>query len=157
LLNPSIPRDLETICLKCLEKEPARRYATAQAVADELGRFLESKPIVARQVGPAGKAWKWCRRKPALAGMGMSLTLTFVLGMAGVLWQWHQARQNAQAELRQRERAVTSELLERQSTYAADMLLAQQALAGNNHALALSLLDKYRPKGRPKSEVRSPK
>lgn len=70
LLQPSLPRDLETICLKCLEKEAPRRYQTAQELADDLGRFLESKPIRARPVGAIGKSWKWCRRRPALAAMG---------------------------------------------------------------------------------------
>ena len=92
-LNPAIPRDLETICLKCLEKEPPRRYSTAQALAQDLGRFLDDKPIQARPVGVAGQAWKWCRRRPALAGMGAALVLTFALGLAGVLWQAHRARQ----------------------------------------------------------------
>ncbi|MHC1767460.1 MAG: WD40 repeat domain-containing serine/threonine protein kinase [Verrucomicrobiia bacterium] len=131
LLNPSLPRDLETVCLKCLEKEVPRRYQTARELAEELGRFLEGKPIQGRPVGAAGKAWKWCRRRPALAGMGAALVLTGVLGLAGVLWQWHQTRQLAQAEFRQR--------------YAADMHLAQLALERNNRPLAISLLDKYRP------------
>jgi WD40 repeat protein len=140
LLNPSLPRDLETICLKCLEKEVPRRYQTARELAEELGRFLEGKPIQARPVSAAGKVWKWCRRRPALAGMGVALVLTGVLGLAGVLWEWQQARQLAQAEFRQR--------------YAADMHLAQLALEKNNRALAVSLLDKYRPQG--KSEIRHP-
>ena len=93
-LNRSIPRDLETICLKCLEKEASRRYPTAQELADDLGRFLEDQPIQARPVGAAGRAWKWCRRQPALAGMGVVLLLMFVLGLSGVLWQSHRARQN---------------------------------------------------------------
>src|SRR5437870_856202 len=67
LLNPSVPRDMETICLKCLEKEPTRRYATAKELADELGRFLEDKPVQARPVSRTEKIWRWCRRKPALA------------------------------------------------------------------------------------------
>jgi eukaryotic-like serine/threonine-protein kinase len=138
LLNPSVPRDLETICLKCLEKEAARRYPTAQELADELGRFLEDKPIQARPVSEVGRAWKWCRRRPAMAGMGAALVLTLVLGLAGVLWQWQRATRTAQAELRQRERAEAGE-------YAADMHLAQLAFADNNRGLAVSLLDKHRP------------
>ncbi len=145
LLNASTPRDLETICLKCLEKDPARRYPTAEAVADELGRFLRREPLLAHPLSPAGKAWRWCRRRPALAGMGATLAAAILLGSAGVLWQWHRAttgellaRQSAQAELLQRHRAEASE-------YAADMRLAQLAIADGNRGLAVSLLDKYRP------------
>ena len=99
-LNRSIPRDLETICLKCLEKEVPRRYPTAQELADDLGRFLMDQPIRARPVGAAGRAWKWCRRQPTLAGMGVVLLLMFVLGLSGVLWQLHDTRQNASARTR---------------------------------------------------------
>ena len=104
-LNPSVPQDLETICLRCLEKEPRRRYQTAQDLADELGRFLAGQPVLARPVGFAGKAWRWCRRQPVRAGLIAALVVVFVAGSFGVLWQWRQARRNAQAEAHQRQLA----------------------------------------------------
>src|SRR5437667_5007706 len=68
LLNSSVPPDLETICVKCLQKEPSRRYQSAQELADELDRFLHDKPIHARPITRAERTWRWCRRNPVLAG-----------------------------------------------------------------------------------------
>jgi WD40 repeat protein len=101
LLNPSVPRDLETVCLKCLEKEPSRRYGSAQDLADELGRFLGEEPIHARPVGPVSRVWRWGCRRPLVAGLLVALHLVFAIGLAGVLWQWQAARR-AQRETTER-------------------------------------------------------
>src|SRR5206468_1353283 len=101
LLNPSTPEDLETICLKCLEKEPSRRYPTAQALADELGRFLRNEPIIARKISAKEKVWRWCLRKPAIASLAVSLVVVFFLGFAGVLWQLRRVNAKSQENRQQ--------------------------------------------------------
>jgi WD40 repeat protein/serine/threonine protein kinase len=93
-LNASLPRDLETVCLKCLAKEPSRRYPTAQALAEDLARFLAGRPVRARPVTPPERVWRWCRRRPALALAIVALHVVLALGLAGILWQWRRAEQN---------------------------------------------------------------
>jgi serine/threonine-protein kinase len=84
-INSSAPRDLETICLKCLEKDPRRRYSSAQALADDLHAWLDSRPIAARRVGPTERAWLWCRRRPAVAALSAAVLLASVGGVAATI------------------------------------------------------------------------
>jgi WD40 repeat protein/serine/threonine protein kinase len=79
-LNPSIPTELETIVLKAVEKTPSDRYGTAQELANDLRRFLEDKPILARPVGRLTRTWRWCRRNPALTRVGMAAVAALLLG-----------------------------------------------------------------------------
>ncbi len=90
-LNASVSRDLETICLKCLEKEPGKRYATAGELADDLGRFLDHEPIRARPVGPFGRLTRWCLRNPVPAGLLSALLVTALSAFLAILWQWSKA------------------------------------------------------------------
>jgi WD40 repeat protein len=92
-LNPAVPPDLATICLKCLDKNPARRYATAKELADELERFLTGRPILARPVSATGRLWRWCRRNPMMAGLTGLVLVSLLGGLSGVLWQWSRAEQ----------------------------------------------------------------
>ncbi len=102
-LQPNLPRDLETICLKCLRKEAGKRYATALALAEDLQRFLESKPIRARPVGSLERAVKGARRHPRTACLLAVVTLLLAVGIGLVLWQWQLAETRALGEKQAKE------------------------------------------------------
>jgi serine/threonine protein kinase/tetratricopeptide (TPR) repeat protein len=84
LLQPGLPRDLVTICLKALAKEPRRRYASAAALAEDLVHFLRDEPITARPVTSWERGWRWCRRNPMVASLGTALTLILTGSIIGL-------------------------------------------------------------------------
>src|SRR5436190_3862389 len=99
-LNDKVPRDLETICLKCLAKEPDRRYASAAALADDLRRFGEGRPILARPVGRGERFWRWGRRNPTAAALLATALALVGLASGGGVWQLQQRAERRAQEAR---------------------------------------------------------
>lgn len=95
-LRTDIPADLETICLKCLEKDPARRYTSARRLAEDLERWQRHEPIEARPSTPVERLGKWVRRHPARAAVIVAFHILLLVGVAGVLWQWRRAEHIAE-------------------------------------------------------------
>jgi tetratricopeptide (TPR) repeat protein len=119
-LNSRIPRDLETICLKCLEKDPARRYSTAEQLANDLRCFLAEQPIKARPISAAARVWRWCKRNAMVAG---SVTVTITALLLGTLIStslWMQVSEKERIALAaladaNQERLKAQEALEREA------------------------------------------
>jgi eukaryotic-like serine/threonine-protein kinase len=106
---PGIPVDLETVCLKCLEKDPRRRYRSAEALADDLDRFLAGTSVLARPLGRPARAWRWARRHPTAAALLAVLTAVAAFGFPGATALWLDARASEHAALTAGERARVAE------------------------------------------------
>ena len=159
-ISSELDKNLEAICLKCLHKNPAERYTSAEALADDLERWLRNEPIYARNSTWSERVIKWGKRHPARAGLVSLAIVGPAILLAVVLAGQSDVRQERNHALEQERRAKISaansaasarEALDaraqtRQNLYAADMLLAQHALDDGNLNLARRLVEAYRPK-----------
>ncbi|MDR3632316.1 MAG: serine/threonine-protein kinase, partial [Isosphaeraceae bacterium] len=155
-LNPSVPVDLATIVTKALSKEPSARYETAWQLADDLARFLDGRPIAARPVGPLARGWRWCRRKPTMAGLAAALTAAVVLGFAGIAMNWREAErqkvllvvaerkaldQAAGAEAAEKRARIQAEKADAMNRFLTEKLILQAAPDRSPNARSLTLLE----------------
>jgi WD40 repeat protein/serine/threonine protein kinase len=161
-VDSRVPRDLETVVLKAGDKDPRRRYPTAEALAEDLRRFLADEPIRARRTSPLERAWRWCRRNPAVAGLMTAVAVALLAGTAVASFfavraneNAHQAQTNEQTALTEKAEAdkarhdtdVARDEL-KQNLYYAEMNLAGQASSSaGGLARVNELLEHWRPDG----------
>ncbi len=163
---PAMPRDLRTIIHKAIDKEPARRYATAAALADDLQRFIDDRPIQARPPGPGELFGRWCRRNPVVVGLLALVLVVLVGGITGIVMQWREAVENSRlaennAEIADQRRAdiekINEELRDsreqmrdsreqmRRTLYTSDMRLLPAAWQQEGVAPIVDLLQRQVP------------
>lgn len=126
-LRARLPRDLETICLTAMAKNPARRFKTAGAMAEDLQRWLDKKPIHARPISSLERLVYWARRRPAIAALLIAILVVGAVGVAGIAWQWQRAE-------------TAADDLEI-NLYFRNVALAEREWSANNMARADQLLD----------------
>lgn len=132
----SVPRDLDTICLKCLRKQPENRYASAAELADELIRYQKGEPILARPVGAIERSVRWVRRNPTVAVLLAGVVLTTIAGVTGIAWQWRKAVANARIANQLTDEARQKTKAERWERYRANMAVAGTAMHEQNFTSA---------------------
>lgn len=154
-LNSAVGRDLDTICLKCLEKRPEKRYASATAVAADLQRFLEDRSILARPVGDVEKVTRWCRRNPVVAASLAAIAAILLSAFVLVSWSYVRAEDARKDEVKQRQAADESrdeaqrnEKAERWGRYRSNIASASGALQLQNSSAARMALEDAPPEHR---------
>jgi WD40 repeat protein/serine/threonine protein kinase len=153
-INPTVPRDLETVVLTCLDHEPARRYQSAQALADDCRRYLEDRPIAARRISPVELLWRWSRRnKTVAASLATAALLLVVLTVGSLLTAAHFRRQeHVQRQLTAKNKDLAdktreqAELLRRNLYFAEMNLAAQAAESEGGLGLVRQMLDAWQGK-----------
>jgi WD40 repeat protein/tRNA A-37 threonylcarbamoyl transferase component Bud32 len=159
-VNHKVPRDLETVCLRCLQKEPRQRYASAGELAEDLKRWLRGEAIRARPVGSLERLWKWARRRPAVAGLVALVAVVSAAGLGGILWAYGEAvtqrnAANAAAEhaerqaddiRREKERADDKAAEAAEREYFAQIGRVEAQLAAHDYTAATGVLDRVGPK-----------
>ncbi len=152
IARPRVPRDLEAICLKCLEKRPGQRYRSAAELAEDLRRFLNGTPTHARPIGTARRTWRWARRRPAITALLLVSLISLCL-LVGGTWVYNTQltfalgtaeteRNRAEVE---RNRAEAETHVSRQLLYSAEVRLAFDAWKGLNRARTIELLTHHIP------------
>jgi serine/threonine protein kinase len=144
-MNPAVSRDLNTITLKCLEKDPDRRFGSAREVANELKRYLEGRPIRTRPVGPAGRLWRWSHRNPVVAAL--SAAAVILISLAGAAY-WKYRSTKAAADIAKKaadEREAETKWAQDEESYLKDMPRAQRHLEAGERAKTRELLAQWRP------------
>jgi WD40 repeat protein/serine/threonine protein kinase len=144
-VNDKIPRDLETICLKAMAKQPSGRYPTARAFADDLRRFLLGQPILARPTSSVERLWRWCRRNPAVASLTGAVAFLLIAGTLIASYFAVQARIGEREARTHAELARAEKLLSDRRRYGAEINLTQQAWKDARLSLMQELLARQEP------------
>ena len=151
-MAPTVPPDIEAICMRCLEKDTSKRYETATALADDLQRFLDGKQVTARRVTKLNLCWRWCKRNPVVASLSALLLAVLLSGLASTTTLWKRAEASAGDALNALNAAEQSRSQQRLSLYTAHLEFARIAWRQGDIIDAKRRLSAYIPSAKDEKE-----